>query len=172
MFHQLLPAWRGRRVLLAGGDDAMTAAMHAFLDEIGARPLRILPTCSAEALCRTLQTGRGAVLIVPELNALASLQPSRQLPALNALICEAREAGTPLMMLLARGSDAQALSRLMHYADECSRAAHGGAVSIQIIRHEGMPAREACIGALALGARYLMGDLALTGILALKKPAD
>lgn len=163
MLHHLLPAWRGRRVLLAGSDDPHTRTMHTLLLEIGARPACISPACDNETLCRTLLSGRGTIIIAPSLNAYLALpQP---LSALRTLLCEAREAGTPLVILLAdRSAQAHPLDPLMRYAGEFSRGAHGDAVSIQAIWHTNAPDREACIRALALGARFLSGDLACTRI--------
>lgn len=168
MLHRLLPAWRGRRTLLAGSDDPFTRTMYALLEEIGARPACISPGCDSETLCRTLLSGRGTVIIVPDLNAYGALPLGEQLPALCNLLCEAREAGTPLVILLAdHAAQAHSLDALMRYADEFSRGEHGDAISIQAIWHEGLSVHEACIRALTLGARYLLGDLSCTGIFSL-----
>ena len=161
LLHHLLPAWRGRRALLVCDQDPVSRAMHVLLDEIGARPACVSPACGSETLCRALLSGRGAVMLVPSLNALLSLpQP---LSALHSLLCESREAGTPLVMLLADQSAAPALAPLMCCADEFCQGTHGDAVSVQAIWHDGMNVQKACIGALALGARFLSGDLACTG---------
>lgn len=167
LLHHLLPAWRGRRALLVCDQDPVSRAMHVLLDEIGARPACVSPACDSETLCRALLSGRGTIMIVPSLNAYLALPPERQLPALRSLLGEAREAGTPLVTLLADQSAAPALAPLMCCADEFCQGAHGDAVSIQAIWHDGMNVQKACIGVLALGARFLSGDLSCTGIIAL-----
>lgn len=169
MLH-LLPAWRGRRVLLAAGENEISRTMLSFLEEIGARPARIAIPCGHEALCRALQAGRGVCVIVPCLGELTAFPPVQQLAALHTLLGEAREAGTPLVMLLADHTNhaySHALDRLMHYANEFTHGNHGDAVSIQGIWHAPMETRNLCLHALALGARYLMGDLSCTGIFTL-----
>lgn len=166
MLHHLLPAWRGRRALLVCNQDPMSHTMHTLLDEIGARPAHACPASDSETLCRALLSGRGTVMIVPSMHTLLALpQP---LSALRTLLCEAREAGTPLVMLLAiQSPDTPVLTSLMRCADEFCRGVHGDAVSIQAIWHAELPARDACIRALALGARFLSGDLSCTGIFSL-----
>ena len=164
----LLPAWRGRRVLLACGTREPPCAMHILLEEIGARPARVDICCGSETLCRALHAGRGICMIVPELSVLLHLQPAAQLAALATLLSEAREAGTPLVMLLAGRTDAHQehmLTRLLSYADDFSHGLYGDPVSIQCIRHNGALTRTVCLEALAHGARYLLGDRAYTGIL-------
>lgn len=165
---QLLPAWRGRRVLLAAGESETARTMQSLLEEIGARPVRTAIPCDKESLCRALQSGRGTCMIVPCLRELTFLPPAQQLSALHTLLGEAREAGTPLVILLADQAaafhQARILSRLMRCADDYSRGLLGDAVSVQGIWHPPMPARALCLDALALGARYLMGDLSCTGI--------
>ena len=172
MLH-LLPAWRGRRVLLAGGKSGISCAMQSLLEEIGARPVRTDYPCSSEALCRTLNASRGILVIVPCLRELTVLPPPAQLDALHTLLREAREAGTPLVMLLA-GQDVPAhqahmLSRLVRCASDYSSGLYGDTVSVQGILHASMPERDICLGALALGARYLQGDLTCTGIFTLSR---
>ena len=170
MEHLLLPAWRGRRVLLAGDDGGMSRAMHALLIRIGARPAQI-PICSDnEAYCRALMAGRGTLLIAPDMNALAAQPPARWLTAIQAMLCEARESGTPLTMLIARREDVstaqgQALAHLAVQAQSAACAHRHDALSFQWIWHETTAGQDACIRALALGARYLMGDHTRLGFL-------
>ncbi|MBE5799156.1 MAG: hypothetical protein E7321_04320 [Clostridiales bacterium] len=169
MLHRLLPAWRGKRAVLAGGGDETSRAMHALLEKIGARPSCVPISGGSEAVCRALQSGRGTLLIVPCLNALASLPPGERLAPLRMLLGEAREAGTPLVILMADVGDehSQRLHPLIRYADDTARGRLGDAVSVQCIQYEALSAQRACIGALACGARYLMGDRAHVGVFSL-----
>lgn len=168
MLEQILPVWRGRRVLLAAAAEPMACAMLALLDEIGARPSCLPIASSSEAFCRALNDGRGAVMIAPSLNAFSDLPPKARLPALAVMLTEAREAGTPLVMLLFANppgdpKQTHMLRELTGYALGVSNAQPGQAVSVQCIRHPGMDARSVCQSALALGARYLQGDRAYIG---------
>ena len=173
MDHLLLPAWRGRRVLLAGGEDDMTCAMHALLARIGARPACI-PLCSGnETYFRALSTGRGVCLIAPNLIGPDVCRQSLRLAALQTILCESREAGTPLVMLLANrksddASQAYAISQLAAYAQRAANAPKGDMPGLQWIWHSGGEHRQTCIKALELGARYLMGDHTRLGFFSLE----
>ena len=174
MEHLLLPAWRGRRVLLAGDDGVMTCAMHALLGDIGARPARV-PICSdSEAYFRALMAGRGVCLIAPDLNALAEHAPSRRMTAMRAMLSEARESGAPLTMLLARQEDVstaqgQALAHLAAQAQSIACLHQHDSLALQWIWHENTDEKAACLRALLLGARYLMGDYGCLGFISSEK---
>ena len=174
MDHLVLPAWRGRRVLLAGDDGAMTCAMHVLLAEIGARPTGI-PVCSdSETYYRELMAGRGVCLIAPDMNALAAQHPARRFTAMQDMLSEARETGAPLTMLMARREDVstakgQALSHLVVQAQSAAGLRGCDPLSLQWIWGESADEREACLHALALGARYLMGDHSCLGFFSPEK---
>jgi len=153
MEHHLLNAWCLRRVLLAGHDSAMTRAMSEALSALGARIVRMTMPVSSEALDRALHEGRTAAVIVPVAGAADC-----PLPALDILLLEAREAGVPLVMLLT-GTDAL----LLRDTQGCTHGFFGDSVSIQCIRHSALAPDTVCRRALALGARFLMGDTGCTG---------
>jgi len=100
MLHSLLSAWRARRVLLVGGPDRMTLFMQALLCELGAKPARLAPDAGRETLNRALTQGRIGALIVPDAGELSGGCALDRLAALDALLDECREAGTPLSILL------------------------------------------------------------------------
>lgn len=223
MINQLLPAWQGQRVLLIGHSGRPCAFMQALLESLGARCARIPPGMDAEPLCRAMQAGHISAVVIPELRALAGGDdPCTPLAALHLILCECREAGVPLALLLSdasvyRGEALPAFARegdpiggqsrdgllqsiLQLYADGFSRGLMGDAVSVQCVRHLPLlgcghpavsaysrwcasldssdlltvphPGRQCAFlhpadvfcGALLLGARFLLGDTACTGI--------
>lgn len=100
MLNHLLDGWRARHVLLVGGTDALTLAMTAMLEAVGARCARIPAGASSETLCRAMTSGRIGAVIAAKAHALApGLDPAAHLSAVGALLTEAREAGVPLVML-------------------------------------------------------------------------
>lgn len=170
----LLPAWRGRRVLIAGDDGAMTCAMHALLSDMGARPARIPVLSDSETYFRALMAGRGVCLIAPDMNALAEQAPARRLTAMQAMLSEARESGAPLTMLLAGREDVstaqgQALVHLAAQVQSAACAHRHDALALQWIWHDGLGEHTACRRALLLGARYLLGDYSSLGFFSLEK---
>ena len=174
MKNMLLPAWRGRRVLLAGDDGAMTCAMHALLSEIGARPISIPIVSDSETYCRAWMMGRGACLVAPDMNALAAQTPARRIMAMQAMLGEARESGAPLTMLLARQEDVltaqgQALSHLAAQAQSAAGTGKYDALSLQWVWHDALDEQGACLRALMIGARYLMGDHSCLGFFSPEK---
>lgn len=162
MLDKLLSAWRARRVLIVGEADALTPWIQSFLGELGARPTRIAPTCSAQTLCQAMSDGRVSAIIVPAAHRLEVGDLESQLRALSTLLGEAREAGVPLTILCsdenvyrtaqgvwyAREEDpiggytreGMIQSILQLYADGISRGLLGDAVTTLIVRH--MP----CLG--------------------------
>ena len=160
--------------MIAGGDSGMACAMHTLLSQIGARPSSI-PICSDnETYYHALTAGRGICLIAPDMNALAAQAPARRLTAIQAMLCEARESGAPLTMLLARHEDVstaqgQALSHLAVQAQSAASMHRCDALSLQWIWHEGSSEQDACLRALALGARYLLGDHGCLGFFSPEK---
>jgi len=168
MLEQILPAWRARRVLLAGGGSSRMRAMNALLDEIGARPVCVPFPADSETLCRTLQDGRTACVIVPDLCALDPDPGAARLGALDMLLREAREAGVPLAMLLSSGAKEDAL--LLRCAEGFMHGAFGDPVSLQCILCS-ESSQSACRCALQLGARFLLGDTACMGVFDLRMPS-
>lgn len=164
----LLPVWSLRRVLLAGESCAMLRAMQAQLCAVGARPLCLSAPFDEESLCRFLHQGRFSCVILPSLPYLCPGGSSDRLAALNILLSEAREAGVPLVMLLSSKNDDET-AQLFSHALGCSLGAQGDPVSMQCIRHTDANAADACLGALELGARFLSGERACTGMFALEK---
>lgn len=161
-----LSVWSLRRVLLAGDSGAMLRAMHAQLSAVGARPVFFSAPFSEEALCRALHQGRYACIIIPDLLKLCPGDPQARLAALNMLLGEAREAGVPLVMLLGAASCAECAPLFAH-ALGCAMGAQGDPVSVQCIRHAASDAKDACLGALELGARFLAGETDFVGVFAL-----
>lgn len=158
MINQLLPAWRGQRVLLIGHSGRPCAFMQALLEALGAKCARIPPGMDAEPLCRAMQTGRISAVVIPELRALADGEdPCAPLAALHLILCECREAGVPLALLLSdaavyrseahpafareddpiggQSRDGLLQSILQLYADGFSRGLLGDAVSVLCVRH-------------------------------------
>ena len=158
MEHKPLRAWCLRRVLLAGEDGAMIRAMSEALDTLGARIIRLPMPVGSEALYRTLHEGHTAAVIVPE---LGSLQADSPQSALDTLLLEAREAGVPLVMLLAEKN--ASVSPLLRHAQGCAQGLWGDPISVQCIRHSALMPDSVCLRALELGARFLMGDTGYTG---------
>ena len=67
MMERLSAGWRGRRVLLIGGENGLCDAMKAMLTEIGARATCVGTDADAQTLCRALGKGRtSAVLLLEE----------------------------------------------------------------------------------------------------------
>ena len=157
MIHQLHAAWRARRVLLIGGEDRTTLVMQTLLDELGAKTARLAPGCRAEHLHRALTASRVSAVIVPCMRLFSRGGVTDQLSALITLLCEAREAGIPLVILMSDenvyrvaahpwhpqetdpigGESPQGLiqSILDLYAGGVSRGLSGDPVSVQIVRH-------------------------------------
>jgi len=156
MEHKPLHAWCLRRVLLAGEDGAMMRAMSEALGALGARIIRLPMPADSEALDHALHEGRTACIIVPGLGAADC-----PLHALDTLLLEAREAGVPLVMLLAE-KDAS-LSPLLRHVQGCAQGLFGDPISVQCIRHSALAPDSVCLRALELGARFLMGDTGCTG---------
>ena len=75
-------------------------------------------------------------------------------------------------MLLARREDVstaqgQALAHLAIHAQRAADAHRHDALALQWLWHEGLCDTDVCRRALALGARYLLGDWARTGTFSL-----
>ena len=157
MIHQLHAAWRARRVLLIGGADRSTLVMQTLLDELGAKAARLAPGFQAESLHRALTESRVSAVIIPCMRLFAPGGAIHQLSALITLLSEAREAGIPLVILLADESVYRANGHPWHvqeddpvggettpgliqslldlYADGVSRGLCGDPVSVQTVRH-------------------------------------
>lgn len=166
MLEQILPAWRARRVLLAGGESRFMCAMDAQLTEIGARPVRVSFPADCETLCRRLHEGRFACVIVPDLARLCTGNAQDRMSALDMLLGEAQEAGVPLAILLSSlTEDAPLLRR----AEGFMHGACGDPVSMQCILHAGGDTSIVCSEALLLGARFLAGEQSCTGVFDLRK---
>lgn len=95
---RLSAGWRGRRVLLVGGENGLCDAMKAMLTEIGARATCVGTDADAQTLCRALGKGRTSAVLLLEEPKKGSL-PER-MAALLTVMTETREAGVPLFMLL------------------------------------------------------------------------
>ena len=163
----LLPNWSLRRVLLAGDACPMLSQMQAQLCSLGARPLCLSAPVDEESLCRFLHPGRFSCAIVPSLSDLSPGDSADRLSALNMLLGEAREAGVPLIMLLS-SEDSAETAQLFSHALGCSLGAQGDPVSVQCIRHAPGDPERACLGALALGARFLAGERTYVGAFTLE----
>ena len=161
----LLGVWSLRRVLLPSLPGDMLHTMKSELHAVGARPSHVSVPFDEESLSRALQR-RSACIIVPD---LLAYDPKIRFEALNTLLFEAREAGVPLVMLLCPisaahdGETAQLFSHALGFA----RGAFGDPVSVQCIRHSGGDLQCICRDALTLGARFLAGEHACTGIFTL-----
>lgn len=166
MLEQILPAWRARRVLLAGGESRFMRAMEAQLAEIGARPVRVSFPADCETLCLRLHEGRFACVIAPDLSQLYPGNEQDRMAALDMLLGEAQEAGVPLVMLLSSlTEDAPLLRR----AEGFMHGACGDPVSIQCVLHAGSDTSLVCSEALLLGARFLTGEQSCAGVFDLRK---
>ena len=150
-----------RRVLLAGAPSPMRAAMQAQLQLLGARPACIPDCLHAESLDRALHAGRFSCVIVPDLMMLHPQSDTKRLNALGNLLGEAREAGVPLVMLLGQIHDDETAPLFSH---ALGMGISGDPLSVQCIRHDGTDKKRICQEALILGARFLCGERALTGI--------
>ena len=158
-----------KRVLLSGSPCPMRSAMDAQLYAIGARTYFAPEPPTEEPLCRMLHEGRFSCVIVPELLRLGAGGTQARLTALNTLLSETREAGVPLIMLLAGQSTQHAdeSAALFSQALGWARGAAGDPVSVQCIRHANRHPKTVCREALLLGARFLAGDTACTGYFSL-----
>lgn len=167
-----LSLWCLRRVLLAGDDGCMLRAMHSQLRAIGARPACAPRPIAAESLFRVLHEGRFSCVIVPDLLHLGT--GDEQLAALDTLLGESREAGVPLVMLLARHTPHQAagIAALFSHAQGWAHGAFGDPVSVQCIRYSGTNRNSVCCQALRLGARFLAGEQDSTGVYTITEEAD
>jgi len=157
MIHQLHAAWRARRVLLVGGTDRTALLMQTLLDELGAKTARLAPGFRAETLHRALTEGRVSAVIAPCMRTLIQGTVTEQLSALIMLLCEAREAGIPLVILMSDENVYRAACHPWHaqendliggetpqgliqsildlYAGGVARGLCGDPVSVQILRH-------------------------------------
>lgn len=161
----MLSIWSLRRVLLAGLPGSMLRAMESQLCAIGARPLRAsIPLCE-ESLSSALHEGRYTCIIVPDLLALLKDNAQTRVAALNTLLGEAREAGVPLSILLCPSSAPDAAPLISH-AQGWARGAFGDPVNVQCILYTGENTEAICREALMLGARFLAGEQACTGVFA------
>ncbi len=157
MLELLQEGWRARRVLLLGGG-LLSDCAAALLLELGARVARVGAGADASTLCRAMHAGRVCAVLAPQAGALCRGLPARDcLRPLDALLCEAREAGVPLTLLgtdapLSRPGDGVLpereddppggrtregliLSLYELYADAASRALLGDAVGTLRVRH-------------------------------------
>lgn len=91
MMERLSAGWRGRRVLLVGGENGLCDAMKAMLTEIGARATCAGTDADAQTLCRALGKGRTSAVLLLEEPKKGSL-PERT-AALLTVMTETREAG-------------------------------------------------------------------------------
>lgn len=163
--------WGLQRVLLAGLSGPMLSAMESLLCAAGARIRHArIPLCG-ESISRQLHEGRYACVIVPDLSALAPGGTHACFSALDLLLGEAREAGVPLAILLASSSTPDA-AQLFSHAMGWAQGMFGDPVSVQCIRHTGKNAPSVCHQALALGARFLAGEHACTGVFAAAEQAE
>ena len=142
---RLSAGWRGRRVLLVGGENGLCDAMKAMLTEIGARATCVGTGADAQTLCRALEKGRTSAVLLLEEPRKGSLSERTA-----ALLTETREAGVPLFMLL---SDVRS-SPIQTAALGVSRGLLGDPVRT-IILHRGKDCRmqDIVYGALLLGVR-------------------
>ncbi|MBR5302025.1 MAG: hypothetical protein IKU38_04250 [Clostridia bacterium] len=162
----MLNNWSLRRVLLAGESSEMLRTMDAQLCAAGARPFHTSAPFCEEALSRMLQQRRCACVIVPDLLALDTHDPQARFDALDMLLGEIREAGVPLAILLYRinaSHDSEA-AQLFSHAAGWAHGMFGDPVNIQCIRYAAADIRRVCLDALMLGARFLAGETACTGI--------
>ncbi len=148
MMERLSAGWRGRRVLLVGGENGLCDAMKAMLTEIGARATCVGTDADAQTLCRALGKGRTSAVLLLEEPKKGSL-PER-MAALLTVMTETREAGVPLFMLL---SDVRS-SPIQTAALGVSRGLLGDPVRTIILRR-GADCRmqDVVYGALLLGVR-------------------
>ena len=148
MMERLSAGWRGRRVLLVGGENGLCDAMKAMLTEIGARATCAGTDADAQTLCRALGKGRTSAVLLLEEPKKGSL-PER-MAALLTVMTETREAGVPLFMLL---SDVRS-SPIQTAALGVSRRLLGDPVRTIILRR-GADCRmqDVVCGALLLGVR-------------------
>ncbi len=165
----LLSVWSLRRVLLAGPAGDMLRTLESLLCFVGSKPLHASIPFSAESLSSML-LHRASCIIVPDLLMLDT-NPQTRLDALNTLLFEAREAGTPLVMLLSQMNTAAdgETAQLFSHALSFSRGGCGDPVNIQCIRHDGRNVQRICRDALKLGARFLSGETQVTGVFTLEK---
>ena len=165
-----LAAFCLRRVLLSGSPSPMRCAMNAQLYAIGAQTYFAPDPPTEEPLYRTLHKGRFACVIVPELLCLTTGGTQARLAALDTILNESREAGVPLVMLLAGHSPPHAheTAALFSQAMGWARGVSGDPVNIQCILHANQHPETACRDALLLGARFLSGDTSCTGLFSLQ----
>jgi len=167
----LLNVWSLRRVLLPDLPGEMPRTMEMQLCAVGARPVHASVPFSEESLSLALQRQRCTCVIVPDLLALHTGDPSARFDALNTLLFEAREAGVPLVMLLGSicSMHDEESAQLFSHALGFVRGAFGDPVSIQCIRHNGCDLQRICRDALMLGARFLSGERSCTGVFTLER---
>jgi len=162
--------WCLRRVLLAGENSGMLHAMRSQLCALGARPQSASNPVTAESLDRTLHEGRFSCVIVPDLLQLCSGDAQARFAALDMILQEAREAGVPLVMLLAGQSSLHAdeIAVLFSHALGCACGAFGDPVSVQCIQHANQDPEVVCLRVLRSGSRFLAGDTSCTGYFSLQ----
>ena len=156
MLDKALGSWRGRHVLIIGGQRTVRFA-QVLLEELGASAAIMAPEFHAQSLCRAMTAHRVAAVIVPHMQELcrAGDSPSACLSRLQMLLDEAREAGVPLVMLATDAGVYRAQSRPAReddpiggetregliqslfslYADGTSRSLFGDPVNTLIVHH-------------------------------------
>lgn len=156
MLDKALSAWRGRHVLLIGAPKTVRFPA-ALLEELGAKPALLPPSCGAQELCRALTAHRVAAAIVPRAQELCPARGSASacLARLESLLGEAREAGIPLVALATDAPVYRTQSRPAHeddplggqtregliqslfslYADAASRTLLGDAMNTLLVHH-------------------------------------
>lgn len=156
MLNRLNAAWALRRVLVIGGEDAMTQYACALLHALGARETTLPPDADVQTLSRALCEGRTGAVIVPVAKTLASGDdPIQALRATSQLLSEMREAGVPLAIFasdadvyaespccadertIVGGKTREGLTQTLVqlYADGVSRGLLGDPVPTIIVRH-------------------------------------
>lgn len=150
MLGQLSAGWRGRRVLLVGGENGLCGAMKAMLTEIGTRTVCTDLNADAQTLCRALEKGRTSAVFLLEEPKRGAM--SERIAALLNVMMETREAGVPIFVMLSemRSSPVQTA------ALGVSRGLLGDPVRTIVLRYRAENrAQEILYGALWLGARAL-----------------
>ena len=95
-----LSFWRARRVVIVSDASPPALYLHRLLHELGAKPVLIGTDAGAHALNLALTAGRVSAVIVPKAHGLSpDCDPAAHIAALSALMCEAREAGVPQVVL-------------------------------------------------------------------------
>ena len=108
--YEILSQWRARRVLLIGRGEETTQLVQALLTALGARPVRLPPEASAEALYRVLTCGRVSAVIVCDAQALFRLPGAK-----SRLLTEIHQTGIPLTLFCPRSSAQEAALRALMF---------------------------------------------------------